>query len=160
VETGSHHRRFVSGFGASLLRVRWLVRLPIWLYRARLGWLFGSRLLMLEHTGRRTGSKRYVVLEVVDRPEPGCYVVASGFGSASQWYQNVLADPRVRVYLGGNPAAPAEARLLSRAESMAATSAYSHRHRRAWAVLKPVFQATLGAPVHELPLVAFKATAH
>ncbi len=37
---------------AKLLRVRWLVRAPIWAYRARLGAVFGSRLVMLEHTGR------------------------------------------------------------------------------------------------------------
>jgi hypothetical protein len=46
------------------------VRAPVWLYRARLGFVFGSRLLMLEHTGRKTGIRRYVVLETVDHPGP------------------------------------------------------------------------------------------
>lgn len=41
---------------AALLRVRWFVRAPIWLFRARLGGLFGSRLLMLEHVGRSPGA--------------------------------------------------------------------------------------------------------
>lgn len=72
-------------------------RFPIWLYRARLALLPGSRLLMLEHIGRRSGTKGYVVLEVVHRPAPGCYAVASGFGNASQWYPNVLANPHIRV---------------------------------------------------------------
>ncbi|HTM84573.1 MAG TPA: nitroreductase family deazaflavin-dependent oxidoreductase, partial [Mycobacterium sp.] len=39
------------------------MRAPIWLYRARLGALLGSRLLMLEHRGRTSGARRYVVLE-------------------------------------------------------------------------------------------------
>ncbi|MGH7735078.1 MAG: nitroreductase family deazaflavin-dependent oxidoreductase, partial [Gemmatimonadales bacterium] len=38
----------LAAWAAGLLRVRWLVRAPIGLYRARLGFLFGSRLLMLE----------------------------------------------------------------------------------------------------------------
>lgn len=49
---------------AALLRVRWLVRLPLWLYRARLGLLVGHRMLMMEHIGRRSGLRRQVVLEV------------------------------------------------------------------------------------------------
>jgi hypothetical protein len=49
---------------ARLLTVRWLVRPPVWAYRARLGVLFGSRLVMLEHTGRTSGRRRFVVLEV------------------------------------------------------------------------------------------------
>ena len=59
---------FLGGLGARALRTRWLVRAPINLYRVGLGFLFGTRLLMLEHVGRRTGARRYVVLEVVDRP--------------------------------------------------------------------------------------------
>jgi hypothetical protein len=60
-----------AALAARLLRVRWIVRAPVWLYRARLGFVFGSRLLMLEHTGRKTGIRRYVVLEAVDHPDPG-----------------------------------------------------------------------------------------
>lgn len=66
----------ITAWAAGLLRVRWLVRAPIGLYRAHLGFLFGSRLLMLEHTGRKSGTRRYVVLEVVGHPRPGTYVVA------------------------------------------------------------------------------------
>lgn len=37
-------------------RMLWyLFRAPVYLYRWRLGWLFGNRLLLLTHTGRRTG---------------------------------------------------------------------------------------------------------
>src|SRR5579862_6380067 len=63
---------------ALLLRTRWIVRAPVWLYRARLGFVFGSRLLMLEHTGRKTGTRRYVVLEAVDQ----CGRDAHGLGES------------------------------------------------------------------------------
>lgn len=158
MENAPHTRRTVGRLGAGLLRVRSFARLPIWLYRARLGWLFGSRLLMLEHTGRRSGKKRYVVLEVVDRPDPGCYVVASGFGNASQWYRNVRAEPHARVYIGAHRPALAVARLLGSEESAAAMKAYARRHPRAWTALTPVFEATLGASVEELPLVTLELT--
>lgn len=96
--------------GADLLRVRWFVRALIWLYRARLGAIFGGRLLMLEPRGRRFGKRHYVVLEVVEYPRPDSYVVVSGFGRKAQWYRNIEADPEVRVWLCSRCPAGAEAR--------------------------------------------------
>ncbi len=69
-----------AAWAARLLRVRWIVRAPVWLYWARLGFVFGSRPLRLEHAGRKTGIRRYAVLEAVDHPDPGTSVVAAGFG--------------------------------------------------------------------------------
>jgi deazaflavin-dependent oxidoreductase (nitroreductase family) len=143
---------------ARLLRTRWIVRAPVWLYRARLGFVFGSRLLMLEHTGRKTGVRRYVVLEAVDRPDPRTYIVAAGFGDRAQWLRNVRATPRVRVYAGSRRPAPAIARPLTSEETAVALTAYARRHPRAWAALRPVFENTLGARIDSdgtsLPMVA------
>ena len=69
-----------AAWAARLLRARWIVRAPVWLCRAQLGFAFGSRLLILEHTGRKTGIRRYVVLEAAGHPDPGTYRVAAGFG--------------------------------------------------------------------------------
>lgn len=87
---------------ARLLRSRRLMRAPIWIYKARAGALFGSRILMLEHVGRKSGTPRYAVLEVTDHPSPDTYVVASGFGRKAQWFRNIQANPRVRVYAGSH----------------------------------------------------------
>ena len=158
--TASSATGAVAAWAAGLLRVRWLVRAPIWLYRARLGFVFGSRLLMLEHVGRTSGARRYVVLEVVARPRPCTYVVASGFGTRAQWFCNVRANPRVRVYAGGRRPAPATARLLTSDETAAALAAYAAGHPRAWAALRPVFETTLGARISgqgtSLPMIAFE----
>lgn len=135
----------VAAWTARMLRIRWLVRAPIVLYRARLGFVFGSRLLMLEHTGRKTGARRHVVLEVAARPHPGTYVVVSGFGTRAQWWRNIRADPRVRVYLGSRRPAVATARPLTGEEVRATLSAYQTEHPHAWAALKPVLEASLGA---------------
>lgn len=147
---------------AKLLRVRWFVRAPIWLFRARLGFMTGSRLLMLEHTGRNTGAKRYVVLEVVSRPEPGKYVVASGFGQRAQWFRNIRANSSVRVFIGGHAPRPAIAYILDPSDARAALQAYAHDHPRAWRNLRPVFESTLGAEISDdgttLPLVCLEAS--
>jgi len=149
----------LAAWGARLMRVRWVVRAPVWLYRARLGFVFGSRLLMLEHTGRKTGIRRYAVLEAVDHPDPRTYIVAAGFGDRAQWLRNVRASPRVRVYAGSRGPVPAIARPLTSEEAAAALTAYARRHPRAWAALKPVFETTLGAQIDgdgtSLPMIAF-----
>ncbi|TFV61450.1 nitroreductase family deazaflavin-dependent oxidoreductase [Mycobacterium sp. PS03-16] len=139
------------------LHRRALVRAPIWLYRSGLGGLLGSRLLMLEHIGRRTGVPRYVVLEVLTRPDADTYVVASGFGTRAQWFRNVLAEPRVRVWSGGRRDAPATATVLPTPQADEVLQGYAARHPRAWEALTPTLEQALGQPIttHDtaLPLV-------
>jgi deazaflavin-dependent oxidoreductase (nitroreductase family) len=148
----------LAGAGAALLHVRWVVRAPFWLYRARLGAVFGGRLLMLEHVGRASGLRRFVVLEVIDRPAADTYVVVSGFGGRSQWFRNVVANPRVRVYLASHPPAPAQAHRLDATDAAASLRRYAAAHPRSWANLRPVLEQTLGARIDEegteLPVVA------
>jgi deazaflavin-dependent oxidoreductase (nitroreductase family) len=119
VPLSSSPRGALARSAARLLRTRWVVRAPVALYHARLGFLLGPRLLMLEHTGRNSGACRHVVLEVIGRPQPGSYVVVSGFGDRAQWFRNVRADPPMSVYAGSRRPASATARLLSAAPAPA-----------------------------------------
>ncbi|MBF6064665.1 nitroreductase family deazaflavin-dependent oxidoreductase [Nocardia terpenica] len=146
----------VAALGARALRTRWLVRAPIRLYRAGLGFLFGSRLLMLEHLGRRTGARRYAVLEVVDRPAPGDYIIVSGFGGQAQWYRNIHAEPRVRVWTGHHRATPATATPLTGPQAAAALDNYIRAHPRAWKNLRAAIEHATGAPVETLPMVRLR----
>lgn len=151
-----------AGAAAAALRTRWLVRTPIWLYRARLGFVFGSRLLMLEHVGRVSGLSRYVVLEVIDH-DHGRYVVVSGFGTRAQWYQNVRAHPQVRVQVGSRAPVPAVARQVEPAEAVAVLDRYAAAHPRAWASLRPVLEKTLGGRIDatgtDFPMIEFSTAA-
>lgn len=147
--------RLVS-LGAGAIRRRRLVRAPIPLYRAGLGFLFGSRLLMLEHIGRRSGARRFVVLEVVERPRPDEYVIVSGFGTGSQWYRNILAEPRVRVSSGFRRAVRATATPLTETESAAALARYAKRYPRDWSALRQVIERATGRPVEGLPMVSLR----
>ncbi|ATA28351.1 hypothetical protein MLM_1785A [Mycobacterium lepraemurium] len=136
-----------ASIAARLLRSRWLMRAPIWIYRARGGAVFGSRILLLEHIGRKSGAPRYAALEVVDHPSPDVYVVASGFGRKAQWFRNIRANPRVRVYAGSHPSRAATARVLDQAEADRALAAYRTRHPRAWQRMRPVLEERLGVPI-------------
>ncbi|MEU0298719.1 nitroreductase family deazaflavin-dependent oxidoreductase [Streptomyces sp. NPDC006175] len=80
---------------------RRLARLPLALFKVGLGPVFGRRVLLLHHRGRRTGLDRAVVLEVVayDR-ENGSWTLASGFGPAADWYQNLRGEPKTTVQFG------------------------------------------------------------
>jgi deazaflavin-dependent oxidoreductase (nitroreductase family) len=148
--------RSLAEHAARLLRVRWIVRSPVIVYRARMGLVFGPRMLMLEHTGRTTGTRRYVVLEIVGHPNPGTYVVVSGFGIKAQWYRNVRVNPRVRIWLGSHPPVAATARPLDRDEATTTLAVYAARHPRAWAAFKPILETTLGAQPTTLPLIALE----
>nr|WP_041781727.1 nitroreductase family deazaflavin-dependent oxidoreductase [Mycolicibacterium chubuense] len=153
-------RDFAAGLAERALRTPALVRAPIAVYRARLGFLFGTRALMLEHVGRRTGKTRYVVLEVVGHPSPEVYVVPSGFGERSQWFRNVVAHPDVKVSVGTRHSVAATARRLSAAEADEVLRQYIDRHPRAWAALRGVLESTLGGrvapPDTELPMMGLR----
>jgi len=76
-------------------------RLPIWIYRLGLGAILGKRFLLLTHIGKKTGKERQTVLEIVQsNPSQGQYYVVSGFGTRSHWYQNIKANPAVKIQVG------------------------------------------------------------
>jgi deazaflavin-dependent oxidoreductase (nitroreductase family) len=82
---------------------RYLWRAPIWLYRCKLGWVMGRRFLLLNHIGRKSGERRQAVVEVVHyESQTGVYMIASGFGDKSDWYQNLLKTPYVKIQVGKN----------------------------------------------------------
>ena len=153
-------RSRVAAIGARILGTRTLMRAPIWIYRAGAGGLFGSRFLMLEHIGRKSGVARNVVLEVIGHPTPDSYLVVSGFGERAQWFRNIKANPQVRVYAGGRGPSRATARVLPRQEADDALGEYARRHPRAWNQFKPVLERTLGGPIAEsdtaLPIVELR----
>ncbi|MER7078250.1 deazaflavin-dependent oxidoreductase, nitroreductase family [Saccharopolyspora kobensis] len=120
-----------------LLRV--LLRAPIYLYRAGLGFLAGHRFVYLAHRGRRTGARREVVVEVVrydpDIPE---VVVVAAWGRNPDWYRNIQAAPAIEVRLSRHRWPRPEHRYLDAAEVRRVLLAYSRAHPSAWKRLAPL----------------------
>ena len=72
--------------------LRAALRAPQLVYRRGWGHLFGHRLVLLTHRGRRTGRVHHTVLEVVRYyPATREVTVMSDGVPAADWLQNVLA---------------------------------------------------------------------
>ena len=147
--------------------LRCLFRAPVYLYRWRLGWLLDHRLLLLTHTGRRSGRRRQTVLEVVDYRDPGPEaVVVSAYGRQADWLQNIEANSDEEVTVGAQHFA-ASHRFLSEQEAMSVMRGYEYRNRFMAPIVRAGLSWVTGWPyrsreedrrrlVRQLPLVAFR----
>jgi len=139
-------------------------RLPIWLYRLRLGWLMGERFLLLTHTGRKSGLTHQTVIEVVRHDtETGAYLVASGFGSKSDWFLNIQKNPNTTITVKNHTLAT-QARMLSESESAIELLDYAKRHPLAFKELTRIFMGKAMEATEEdcrqfaksAPIIAFE----
>lgn len=139
---------------AALLGTRWLMRLPIPMYRLGLGWLLGRRLVMIEHRGRLSGARRFVVVEVVER-EGRALRVASGFGHKAQWYRNLRANGVAHLSTGRSRRVPVAVTLLDPRASREVLDRYARDHPDAWRRLHGAMAAAQrGEP--EIAVVEFR----
>lgn len=143
----------LRSLAARLLQTRGFARAPVPVFRMGLGFLLTRRLLLLEHVGRKSGSARYVVLEVVEHASPPSLVVASGFGPAAQWFRNVEAEPHCYVSIGFRRRVPAVAAVLEPAERDAALARYRVSHATAWERLSAIITEATGSSDPQIPLV-------
>ena len=145
--------------------MRLAFRLPIYLYRLNLGWLFGHRALLLIHQGRRSGLLRETVLEVIlYDPTKRESVVLSAWGEKADRYRNIAATPALEVRTGGQRYAP-EQRFLAPEKNHAVLGDYGRRHPIAFRIFARAFGYPLGGTEAEcrrfaesLRLVAFRPT--
>ncbi len=138
-------------------------RLPIWLYKIHLGWLLGSRFMLVEHIGRKSGLPRKTVIEVVRFDKQNrIFYAASGWGEKSDWYQNVMKNPHVTIQSGRvNQQAVAE--RLSVEEAGEELVQYSRQHPMAWRELAIFMgykldgsETEIRSVAQTLPIIAFR----
>jgi deazaflavin-dependent oxidoreductase (nitroreductase family) len=141
---------------------RWgkeLARLPLLLYRVRLGGLLGHRFLVIVHRGRRSVRLYRTVVEVVrwDAAQQEA-VVATGWGEQSSWLRNLRAEPAVEIWLAGERFAATQ-RFLGPEERLEALRGYAREHPHATRLLGPLLgvgdEGSLAAAAERLPMVAF-----
>ena len=138
---------------------RWLLRLPVALYRLRLGFVLGDRALVLVHRGRRSGRRLQTPLEVVRYD--GEYIVSSGTGPRADWYLNLKANPAEEIWVG-NGRYRVEQRFLPDDEAAAVLAQFAEEHPREAAWLGPMTgvshdgstESALAA-VRKIPMVGF-----
>jgi deazaflavin-dependent oxidoreductase (nitroreductase family) len=151
--------------------LRRLFRAPVYLYRWRCSWLLGRRFLLLIHIGRRTGLRRYTVLEVIDyRKEGPEAVVMSAFGHNADWLRNIETILGPEVVIGSQRFIAAH-RFLDEEEAVRVITGYEQRNRFIAPIIRAVLSRLLGCRydssedarrrlVAQLPLIAFRPAAH
>ena len=144
--------------------LRFGLRLPIWLYRMKLGWLLGYRFLMLTHTGRKSRRLHQAVIEVVRHDkETDTFYVVSGWGEKSDWYQNIRKSPHVTIHVSWRKF-QAIAEFIPLDKAIEFIGAYARKHPVAFSELSRLF---LGGHVKpdsdalqriamKMPMVAFR----
>jgi deazaflavin-dependent oxidoreductase (nitroreductase family) len=103
-----------------------MLKVPTYLYRARLGLLFGYRFVMVEHRGRMTGGRHFTVVEVT-RHLPREWVCTSGTGPSADWYRNLQAGGLEAVWVGSRRH-QASVRFLDETEAATVMRAYERAH--------------------------------
>lgn len=137
-------------------------QLPALLYRLRLGFLLGGRVILISHTGRRSGNVFRSAVEVLEHDKKSReYIVCSGTGRNTDWYLNLVEGGPAEVQLGSRRWAP-EMRFLDADEAATRLLAYERQHP----TLAKLLLRSLGRSydktntgrrrmVEDMPMVAF-----
>ena len=74
---------------------------PVQLWRLGLGPLLGRQMMLITHTGRKSGLPRRAMTE--RHVYNGRAYAPSGFGGRSQWVKNLQVDPRATIQAAHGP---------------------------------------------------------
>ena len=109
--------------------LKFVFRVPVWMYSMRLGPLFFGRLITIVHRGRKSGKRYESGLEVIDRRGGELFVFAA-WGTKSDWFRNIEANG-VGELADGSHRSPATFRVVGADEAYGILTEYEQRHRTA-----------------------------
>ena len=118
---------------------------PVLLYRLGLGWLLPPTIILLTTKGRRSGRPHTAALE--SRRHGSKLYVVSIWGRQADWYQNLLADPVVRVQQGRRSFV-ARAQPINDADELWRVL---HLFRKGNPLLDPILEGTTGLSTSATP---------
>jgi deazaflavin-dependent oxidoreductase (nitroreductase family) len=104
-----------------------IFKLPIGLYRLKLGWLLGMRFMQITHIGRHSGKVRRTILAVLRFDKKSREILAVSAWKRSDWYYNIQALPALQVESGFVRYVPRQ-RTLSPEEITTAFIEYRRQH--------------------------------
>ncbi len=90
-----------------------IFKLPLILYQAKMGWIFGHRFMLLTHIGRKSGKVYRTVLAVLEFNPVTREIKAMSAWSACDWYLNLQVHPAIQVETGFTRYAPAQRTLTA-----------------------------------------------
>ena len=141
--------------------LKWMLKAPTYLYRARLGIVFGYRFVMIEHRGRKSGLRHFTVVEVA-RHLPREWVCTSGTGPGADWYRNLQAGGLEAVWVGSRRHR-ASVRFLEETEAANVMGAYERAHPKTavklFSMMGVSYDGTDEGRVEmmaQIPMVAFR----
>jgi deazaflavin-dependent oxidoreductase (nitroreductase family) len=141
--------------------LRWMLKAPTYLYRARIGIVFGYRFVMIEHSGRKSGVRHFTVVEVA-RHLPREWVCTSGTGAGADWYRNLRAGGLEALWVGSRRHR-ASVRFLEEIEAADVMGAYERAHPRTagklYSMMGVSYDGTEEGRVEmmaKIPMVAFR----
>jgi deazaflavin-dependent oxidoreductase (nitroreductase family) len=96
------------------------------LYDSGKGWIVGWLILLLRHTGRKSG-KQYATPLQYEKID-GAYYIGAARGVKADWFRNIQANPEVQVSVGRKNF-KAMAEPVTNAEKVADFLTYRLKHR-------------------------------
>ena len=109
--------------------VRFGFKMPVWLYQAHLGVLFGGRVFAIVHHGRKSGRRYVSGLEVLARRD-GELFVFSAWGTRADWFRNIEAGGVDALWDGRLRYDDVAFRVLQPDEACAVIADYETAHPR------------------------------
>lgn len=88
-----HEKGLMSYPGGGWRRV--MFKVPLLLWRMGLGPIIGHIMLVITHTGRKSGLPHHTMVEY--HMFDGVKYAPCAFGPRSDWYKNITADPKVTI---------------------------------------------------------------
>lgn len=109
--------------------LKFVFKVPVWMYSVHLGPLFFGRLITIAHRGRKSGRRYVSGLEVIDRGGGELFVFAA-WGIRSDWFRNIEANG-VGELRDGSHRSAATFRVVEPDEAYEILADYEQHHRRA-----------------------------
>jgi deazaflavin-dependent oxidoreductase (nitroreductase family) len=126
--------------------MKWLYKSPILFYRMGLGFIVGRLFMIMTTTGRKSGQTRRTAIEFHEFE--GKPTVMSGWGTKTDWYRNLQANPLATVQTWRGAQSVRARRITSEAEL---TRAFH------WAMSNPTMRAMMKVAGFDMTLEQFLA---
>jgi deazaflavin-dependent oxidoreductase (nitroreductase family) len=84
--------------------LKFFFRVPVWVHKMGFGgWerLVGAQWMLITTTGRKTGKRREVMVDVMDYDKTtDTYYIEAAYGARADWYKNMQSNPIFEAQVG------------------------------------------------------------